>query len=56
MLEYKVIHTTVRDAEEEMNRLAEDGWRVVSTTTVSGSSFTINSTPLIVTLERERRI
>ncbi|MBR7187490.1 MAG: DUF4177 domain-containing protein [Clostridia bacterium] len=44
----------MRDAESELNRLAADGWRVISTTVVSGMSFTVGTTPLIITLERNQ--
>lgn len=52
MTEYKILKTSVRDAEDDLNRLAADGWRVVSTCTISGAGLTIGSTPLIITLER----
>ena len=54
MIEYKVVRVRLRDAEEAMNRLAADGWRVVSTATIGGMSFTVNTTPLVITLERNR--
>ena len=31
MFEYKVIKTKVDNAEREINELAKDGWRVIST-------------------------
>ncbi|MBQ8111108.1 MAG: DUF4177 domain-containing protein [Clostridia bacterium] len=52
MIEYKVVTTNVREAEEVMNRYAADGWQVVSTDTVSGVSMTLKTTPLIVTFAR----
>ena len=55
MFEYKILKTKVREAEEEINRLADQGWRVISSDTINGASFTIDSTPFIVTLEREVR-
>jgi len=56
MFEYKVIHTTLRDAESDINRMAQEGWRVVATATISGCAITLNGTPVIVTMERETRI
>ena len=53
MIEYKVIVTTVKKAEEDMNALASEGWQVVDTTTISGASFTWNSAPLIITFGRQ---
>ena len=32
MKEYRLIKTSEKDAEETMNRMAREGWRVVSTT------------------------
>ena len=54
MLEYKVLKTKVSDAEAELNHLAGQGWRVVSTNLIQGASLTQNATPMIVTLEREQ--
>ncbi|MBR7187595.1 MAG: DUF4177 domain-containing protein, partial [Clostridia bacterium] len=54
MTEYKVLRTSLRDAESELNRLAADGWRVISTAVVSGMSFTVGTTPMIITLERNQ--
>lgn len=53
MIEYKVVATNVKSAEEEMNRLAQEGWQVVDTTTLSGASFTASSSPMIITFGRE---
>ena len=53
MIEYKVITTCVKDAEHDINALAGEGWQVIDTAIVSGASFTVNSTPLIVTLGRK---
>ena len=53
MLEYKILQTKVSEAEVEINYLALQGWRVVSTATIAGYALSVNSTPLIVTLERE---
>ncbi len=52
MIEYKVVTTNVKNAEEEMNRLAQEGWQVVDTTTISGASFTMNAAPMIITFGR----
>ena len=54
MLEYKILRTRVSDAEAELNRLAEQGWRIVSTGLIQGYSLTQNTTPMIVTLEHEQ--
>lgn len=53
MIEYKVITTTVKKAEEELNLLARDGWQVIATNLISGASFTTGSTPMIITLGRK---
>ncbi len=53
MMEYKILRTTVSSAEEEINRLADQGWRVVATSLATGCSFTVASMPMIVTLERK---
>ena len=52
MFEYKVIKVAVKDAEAELNRLAADGWRVVSTAIINGYSLTPGQTPMVITLER----
>ncbi len=53
MFEYKVVVLKVRNAEEELNRLAQDGWRVASTSLNSGVSLVTSLAPLVVTLERK---
>ena len=53
MTEYKILKTTVRDAEYALNRLAADGWQVVDTTAISGVRITVGTTPLIITLKRD---
>ncbi|MBR1821477.1 MAG: DUF4177 domain-containing protein [Clostridia bacterium] len=53
MIEYKVVNTTVKQAEETMNQLAQEGWQVIATNAIAGQSFTIGSTPLIVTFGRK---
>lgn len=52
MFEYKVIVTNPSKAEEELNRLALDGWRVVSTAINSATTPFTSHAPLVVTLER----
>ena len=54
MLEYKILKTKVNEAEVELNRLAEQGWRVVSTDLIQGVSLTQSATPMVITLEREQ--
>ena len=53
MVEYKVITVKVRDAEQELNRLALDGWRVVGTALNSGVSPVTRLAPMVITLERK---
>ena len=53
MIEYKVLTTSVKEAEREINALAQEGWQVIDTAIVSGASFTANSAPMIVTLGRK---
>ena len=53
MIEYKVVTTNVKSAEDVINELAREGWQVISTNTVSGMSITVNSTPMIVTFGRK---
>ena len=48
MLEYRVKKCAVRNAEAEMNRMAADGWRVVS---VCYNNATYG---VIVTYERKK--
>ena len=56
MLEYKVLVLRANRAEEELNRLARDGWRVVSTAVNSGVSLFTSRAPVIFTLARESRM
>ena len=49
MFEYRVETCAVRKAEEEMNRMASDGWRVIAVCPNHAAGFGI-----IVTYERER--
>ena len=51
MVEYKVITVKVRDAEQELNRLALDGWRVVGTALNIGVSPVTRLAPMVITLE-----
>ncbi len=53
MIEYKVVTTNVKTAEEIMNHHAAEGWQVVSTDVISGAGFTTGSTPMIVTFARK---
>ena len=48
MYEYKVLVVPVKKAEEEMNKFAKDGWKVIE---VSPNSAMGQG--LVVTLERE---
>lgn len=52
MLEYKVVTVNVKNAEQTMNELAQEGWQVVSASAVAGMGLSTNSTPLVITLER----
>ena len=49
MFEYRMEKYAVRDAEEKMNRMAADGWRVIAVCPNQAGSFGI-----IVTYERQR--
>ena len=49
MFEYRVEIYTVRKAEEEMNRMAADGWKVIAVTPNQAAGFGI-----VVTYERSR--
>ena len=49
MYEYKVEVLGVREAEERMNQLAKDGWRVIEITPNIALGFGI-----VVTFERAR--
>lgn len=54
MFEYKVINVKVKDAEEQMNALAREGWRVISVIDdLTTTAATIKGL-LLVTLEREK--
>ena len=48
-----MITTTVKTAEEDINALVQEGWQVISTNVMSGTSFTVASAPMIVTLGRK---
>ncbi len=49
MYEYKVIIVPVKKAEEEMNRLAKDGWKVIEVSPNVAMGY-----GLVVTLERKK--
>ena len=49
MFEYKIAAYAVRNAEEEMNRMAADGWRVIAVCPNQARGFGV-----IVTYERQR--
>ena len=53
MIEYKVVTTRVKSAEETMNELAAEGWQVIDTAILSGAGLTTGSTPMIVTFGRK---
>jgi hypothetical protein len=50
MYEYKVEIYRVRDAEQEMNALAKDGWRVVAVSPNMAMGYGV-----VVTFEREKQ-
>ncbi len=50
MYEYKVENFRFKEAEREMNRLAKEGWRVVSATTNTDMTWTKDT--IIVIFER----
>ena len=60
MFEYRVEIYAVRKAEEEMNRMAMDGWRVIAVSPNQAAGFGIISPNqaagfgIIVTYERQR--
>lgn len=49
MYEYKVVTYKVKEAENEMNRLASEGWRVVDVSPNVGVGYGI-----VVTYERQK--
>ena len=49
MYEYRVETYTVRQAEEKMNRMAAEGWRVIAVSPNQARGFGI-----VVTYERNR--
>ncbi len=49
MFEYKIAAYSVRKAEEEMNRMAADGWRVIAVCPNQARCFGV-----IVTYERQK--
>lgn len=50
MLEYKVITSSVKNAQDNMNALAKDGWKVIS---VSPNIALLNG--VVITFEREKQ-
>jgi len=50
MYEYKVEIYKVREAEQEMNALAKDGWRVVAVSPNMAMGYGV-----VVTFEREKQ-
>ena len=55
MYEYKVEVYRVNEAEEEMNALAREGWRVVAVTSNECILWTAKDT-IVVTYERSKQI
>lgn len=54
MYEYKVEVYRVKDAEEEMNALAGEEWRVISVTSNESIQWVAKDT-VVVTYEREKK-
>ncbi len=52
MYEYKVETYKIKDAENEMNVMAKQGWRVVAVTYCQGATWTKDK--VLVTLERNK--
>lgn len=53
MKEYKIIEVKIGEAEEKMNEMAKEGWKVVSTSIYNGgAALTKASTIMIITLEK----
>lgn len=50
MYEYKVIKVRVDNAEDEMNKLANDGWRVINASPNIAAGY-----GLVVVFEREAK-
>ena len=50
MYEYKVETYKVKDVEEAMNRLAKDGWRVITVSPNMAMGYGV-----VVTFEREKQ-
>ncbi|MBE6564861.1 MAG: DUF4177 domain-containing protein [Ruminococcaceae bacterium] len=53
MYEYKVEVHRVKDAEQAMNALAKEGWRVVAVTSNEALHWTVKDT-IVVTYERTK--
>lgn len=54
MYEYKVEVCRVKDAENAMNTLAGEGWRVIAVTSNEALQWTAKDT-IVVTYERNKR-
>ena len=54
MYEYKVEVYRVKEAEDGMNTLAREGWRVISITSNECLQWTAKDT-IVVTFEREKK-
>jgi len=52
MYEYKVETYKIKDAENEMNVMAKQGWRVVAVTYCQGATWAKDK--VLVTLERNK--
>ncbi|MBR4434786.1 MAG: DUF4177 domain-containing protein [Clostridia bacterium] len=55
MYEYKIIHSRVKDAEDEINALAKDGWCVVSVINDRSSTAGSFKGLLPIVFEREQK-
>lgn len=52
MYEYKVSIIKIKDAEDEMNAMAKQGWRVVTVTYCQAAAWAKDN--VVVTLERSK--
>ena len=48
MFEYKVVDVSVKKAEDEMNRWAKEGWRVIAVSPNIAAGYGV-----VITLERQ---
>ena len=53
MIQYKVVVTRVREAEEVMNRLTQDGWLVVDTAMSTMNALTVGGQHMVITFGRQ---